>query len=389
MTDVVASPASPEIKGWCPGALRPMLSGDGWLVRIRPPDGTLTPAQAIGIAAAAIAHGNGMIDLSSRANLQLRGISEAAHPALIEDLRDLGLIDPDIATETARNLVITPFRDAATDRLAAALTRALAKAPMLPSKFGFAVDTGPAPILTTTSADIRIERSAIGALILRPDGHALGCPVTEASAVTKALALANWFLLNGGAPQGRGRMATLIAQGIQPGGMTAAPAAAAPIPAPGLHPQGALVAIAFGQMQANTLAALASLGHPLRLTPWRMILLSGATTLPQIEAAIIRATDPRLHVSACTGAPGCPQALGPTRALASNLAAHVPQGQHLHVSGCAKGCAHPGPAALTVLATATGYDLIRHGTAADAPNLTNISATDLARHVKAPNAAPL
>ena len=25
-----------EIKGWCPGALRPMLSGDGLVVRVRP-----------------------------------------------------------------------------------------------------------------------------------------------------------------------------------------------------------------------------------------------------------------------------------------------------------------------------------------------------------------
>ncbi len=25
-----------EIKGWCPGALRPMQSGDGLVVRIRP-----------------------------------------------------------------------------------------------------------------------------------------------------------------------------------------------------------------------------------------------------------------------------------------------------------------------------------------------------------------
>ena len=31
-----------EIKGWCPGALRPMQSGDGLVVRIRPPTGRLT-----------------------------------------------------------------------------------------------------------------------------------------------------------------------------------------------------------------------------------------------------------------------------------------------------------------------------------------------------------
>jgi precorrin-3B synthase len=71
----------PEIKGWCPGALRPMESGDGWLVRIRPPGGMLTPVQATGIAKAALTHGNGILDLSQRANLQLRGMRPAAHPA--------------------------------------------------------------------------------------------------------------------------------------------------------------------------------------------------------------------------------------------------------------------------------------------------------------------
>ena len=69
-----------EIKGWCPGALRPMQSGDGLVVRIRPPMGRLTPQQAQAIAKAAETHGNGIIDLSARANLQLRGVTEASHP---------------------------------------------------------------------------------------------------------------------------------------------------------------------------------------------------------------------------------------------------------------------------------------------------------------------
>ncbi|MFN3576989.1 MAG: precorrin-3B synthase, partial [Tabrizicola sp.] len=99
-----------EIKGWCPGALRPMPSGDGLVVRIRPPLGRLTPAQAQAIAQAAETHGNGIIDLSARANLQLRGVTEASHPRLIDDLRAQGLIDPDIGTETLRNLIVAPFR---------------------------------------------------------------------------------------------------------------------------------------------------------------------------------------------------------------------------------------------------------------------------------------
>ena len=28
--------SAPQVKGWCPGAHRPMMSGDGLVVRIRP-----------------------------------------------------------------------------------------------------------------------------------------------------------------------------------------------------------------------------------------------------------------------------------------------------------------------------------------------------------------
>ncbi|HEX9857735.1 MAG TPA: precorrin-3B synthase, partial [Paracoccaceae bacterium] len=59
----------PVIQGWCPGALRPMLSGDGLVVRVRPRLGRLTPDQAAGIAALARAHGTGLLDLSARANV--------------------------------------------------------------------------------------------------------------------------------------------------------------------------------------------------------------------------------------------------------------------------------------------------------------------------------
>ena len=116
-------------------------------------------------------------------------------------------------------------------------------------------------------------------------------------------------------------------------------------------------------MHAETLAAMAN--SPLRITPWRMILIEGAASAPDLPGLITDPTDPRLNVTACTGAPGCPQALQPTRDLARRFAAQVPPGQHLHVSGCAKGCAHPAPCDITLTATPQGFTLIRNGRAAD------------------------
>jgi precorrin-3B synthase len=373
-----------EIKGWCPGALRPMQSGDGLVVRIRPPLGRLTPAQAKAIAQASDTHGNGVIDLSARANLQLRGVTEASHRHLIGDLRAQSLIDPDIETETLRNLIVTPFRDPETIQLAATLTGALAQMPNLPGKFGFALDTGPRPVLTGASVDIRVERSADGRLILRPDGHPLGQPVTDLA--TDAIAMAHWFVANGGVTNGRGRMAPLIAKGVFPPNCTLAAADPLPTPKTGLHPDGALVALAFGQMRAETLHRIAALGHELRPTPWRMLLLVGATELSAIPGLITNPEDPLLRITACTGAPACPQALGDTRNLARQFAPHLAPSHTLHISGCAKGCAHPTAAETTLTATGQGYDLIRNGTAHDTPSLRNLSPQAILDHLKAPNA---
>ncbi|MBY6092620.1 precorrin-3B synthase [Maritimibacter alkaliphilus] len=368
------------VRGWCPGALRPMMSGDGLVVRLRAPGGRLSQRQASEIACAARDFGNGLIDLSARANLQLRGVREADHPALIERLRPLGLIDASEAGEARRNILVTPFADGATDDLAARLAAGLDDLPALPGKFGFVLDTGPSPVLTHSPGDIRLERTASGQLLLRCDGAARGAVVAEAEAVDRIRALAQWFVAAGGIRDGRGRMAALIAQGTRPEGElapTVCPAPTAPEPGPGIVAQGALLGLAFGQMTAETLAWLAVLG-PLRLTPWRMVLIERLHSLPAAAPGVIRsAADPLRRVAACTGAPGCPQGHAAVRGLAARLAQSVPEGRMLHLSGCAKGCAHPAPAALTLVATDTGFDLIRAGTARDTPERRGIAAEDI------------
>lgn len=374
---------TPEIKGWCPGALRPMMSGDGLVVRVRPRGGRLSPDQARGIAALSRQFGNGLIDLSARANVQLRGVAEANHGPLIEGLRALGLIDPSTEAEARRNITVSPFwaEDDGTADLARRLTEALAAddAPQTPGKFGYAVDCGPQPVLRATSADIRIERGPAG-LILRADGAERGALVTLDTAAPAALRLARWFMDSGGAPEGRGRMAAHLARGAAlPAEYVCVPNQTNPAPAAGPGPvaQGFLVGFDFGQMQAETLSILAESGA-LRITPWRMILIEGARSAPDLPGLITRPDDPMLRVIACTGAPGCPQALAPTRPLARALCAALPPGQLLHVSGCAKGCAHPGPAPLTLVGRAGGtFDLIRHGTAADPPAHSDLFADRL------------
>jgi len=371
------------IKGWCPSAHRAMQSGDGLVARIRPRGGRMSAAQAVAIAELAERYGNGMIDLTGRANLQVRGLRAQGHEALVAALAELALVDADAGIETQRNILVAPFwrEGDGTQSLAAELERALAERSLgLPAKFGFAVDCGAARLLAQASADIRIEGSADGGLLVRADGAPHGRAVTTADAIDLALSLATWFLASGGATGGRGRMAAHIASGAKlPDALAgdALPAPALAPPAPGVNANGALVGIAFGQMQSATLKFLGECATSLRLTPWRMILLEGLYEMPEHDGLVADAGDPLLRIAACTGAPACEAAHSETRALAASLAPHLPARARLHVSGCAKGCAHPDVADVTLVATADGFDLIRSGTTRDAPSLRGASRADI------------
>ncbi|MBI1172740.1 precorrin-3B synthase [bacterium] len=352
------------VKGWCPGALRPMVSGDGLVLRIRPRLAELTADQMRGIAEAALVHGNGIVELTARANVQLRGVTEASHAPLLAALDRLGLLDPDAQSESHRNVVLTPFwHGAEVEKLARDLYAALRKGPDLPGKFGFALDLGPERLLAGTSADIRIEAGRKG-LILRADGAVGGQAVSAAEAVPLALEMAEWFLATGGAPGGRGRMAAHLARAVLPFDASQAPAPLAPTPVPGPRGDGCLIGFEFGILRAEVLAALADLAPMARVTPWRMLWLNCPSVAAQ-PGLITAGDDPRLRVFACTGAPGCPQALQATRGLARRLAPEVPVGKVLHVSGCGKGCAHPGRADLTLSATPRGFALLPQGRAGE------------------------
>lgn len=380
---------SGSVKGWCPGALRPMRSGDGLVLRVRPHGSRLTAEQALALAGLAEAHGNGLIDLGTRAHLQLRGVREDGLPALHAALSALGLLDPDAGTEARRNILTTPcWQGPETPALAAALEAALESAladgPALPPKFGFAVDSGAEAVLGSASADIRLERGPNG-LILRADGMVLGEPVAAEEAPARAGALARWFARHRG---DRTRMAQLIASGLRPPlAAAAAPLLQGPPLRPGDTPFGACFALPFGQMTAATLRALAV--APLRLTPWRSVVVEGIHTLPCPPGLIADPADPLLRVAACTGAPGCASASVETRALARRLAPLVPPGCTLHVSGCAKGCAHPDPATATLTGRDGRFDLIPDGPAGGTPLARGLTEAQLIDRLRGPLAPRL
>ena len=359
--------SAPIIQGWCPGAHRPMMSGDGLVVRIRPRMARLNTAQALGLCELAERFGNGTIDLTNRANLQLRGIAEQSHPPLLVELAALNLLDAEPDIEERRNVLVSPLYR--TDDLTALLTQELndrlVELPALPAKFGFAIDTGPAPLLAGDSADIRLETNPVG-LILRADGAETGRRVTQADAIDQLIALAEWFAETC-MPETR-RMAHVVAtQGLPQEWQGSATGASAGTPLqPGTCELGTLYGAAFGQLPAHKLTELIrnSGASALRVTPWRLILLEDGAAIPAPDF-VTSGTDPLMTTDACPGASFCPQAQVETRDIARTLAPRI--AGSLHVSGCAKGCARMAKADITLVGHNGRFDLVKQGRAGDEP----------------------
>ncbi|HEY4546847.1 MAG TPA: cobalamin biosynthesis protein CobG [Pedomonas sp.] len=347
------------VKGWCPDAWRPMAAGDGLLLRVKPRLGRLTRTQLLGLCDAARAFGNGLMDMTRRANLQLRGVSQNSWPALVDRLVELGLVDGNATAETRCNVLVPPDWRAGDDthRIAAELLGRLEELPNLPGKVGFAIDAGPAPALLGVAGDFRIERGK-GGLILRADGRPLGAPVDVGREVDALIALARWFAESGGLAAGRMARHKACLPDWAVGKLAPMPPVAAI--APGPHWLGAAFGLAFGRVEAETLTRLVEDGavSAVRLTPWRVLLAEGAP-VESIPDLLSEPSDPLLGVDACPGAPYCPQATVEVRELARRLAPHA-RGR-LHVSGCAKHCAATRPAACTITGRDGRYDLLRDG----------------------------
>ena len=382
------------VRGWCPDLFNAMQSGDGLLTRVKPTGQTLDAANLRLIANAARRHGNGAIDLTSRGNLQIRGLTAASAPEFAAEIVAAGLASPDPGIERRRNVVVSPLAGLdptchpATLCLAQALTEAVSQAhdlAPLPGKYAFAVDGGGLLPLGNVGADI-VLRAADGAWHVGTASDGLRADASTAVSVALQLARA-------GLRVSAGRMHAVLDQtSVTALFASAGLAAATAMPQATQHaPIGALAAgvtglgLPFGAFDATLLADLAERfgDSTLRLTPWRTVILAGVHDSQALRAAsptlIHDAHDPRARIIACPGHPACASAAADIRADAAQFATVLPSGiGPLHISGCVKGCAHPGPAPLTLVATPQGYAMIRHGRASDTPFATALSAQSAA-----------
>ncbi|TAX47784.1 precorrin-3B synthase (plasmid) [Rhizobium leguminosarum] len=385
-------------RGACPALAAPMPTGDGLLVRLRPAGGALTLSQFASLARSAAAHGNGILEITARGNLQIRGLRAETVGQLAADVDAAGIIVPEgpaIETSPLHGIDPEEISDPAAIEMALRATlHDLLASPRLAPKLSLIVDGGGSFGLSALSADIRVvaQFGADWLVAINGDGEtavpvAIGPAEAAISAVGEILSLL--------ATLGQGRRASdidatlLRARFPAMDGIQIISSRAAVMPLAGSHrlDDGKIilgVRPEFGQMRASDLVSLLDLAKArgataIRLAPGRGFFFIGlsADTVPAMQVAAARhgfSTQPgenTEHIAACAGAGACGSAFYETRTLARRLIAAAPAlfdgSLTLHLSGCAKGCAHARPA-LTLTGSAEGYGLILSGLAADLPD---------------------
>ncbi|MFM0237611.1 precorrin-3B synthase [Paraburkholderia phytofirmans] len=449
----------------CPGLLRIVAARDGGICRIKLPGGELSAAQARVIADASARHAAGVIELTNRANVQVRGVNRGEEAALIAALIDAGLgpmpadgmashgnttaaenavnagvasaVDAIVATAAAddvRNVMISPAagRDPSalfdTRPLCAELLTMLqseTRFAALSPKFALLLDGGERLARVDHPHDVWLAASQEADGVRFVFGLA-GCPPMSAHAgaltqsqstasekpgvndtgalaailpsqvpaLVRALLLTFLDLAAADATRMRHLLTAHSVEAILHHAqryldfpltqnaklanwhrVTPADAnlrlGAHAQRVPGTWHVGGQPPL--GRLDADTLHALAALAQQhgnatLHLTPWQSVLLPDiathavATVLSGLNALGL-ACDPARAITrliACAGSSGCARGLADTKTDALRLAARLPAGVDVHLSGCARSCAAAHCAPYTLLAAAPGlYDFYR------------------------------
>jgi precorrin-3B synthase len=370
----------------CPGALQTHAAADGALARVRVPGGALTGPQVRVLAGAARDLGDGALELTSRGNLQLRGLRAGAETELGDRLAAAGLL-PSATHERVRNVLASVLSGRWGGRLDvrpwvtafdAGLCADAALAD-LPGRFLATFDDG--------RGDVAGLGGDVGLLALDPATVALllggvdsGLRAAPGAAVDLALAATRAFLevraSDGGTawrlaeiPDGRSRVTARLGGG---------PAAPLPVPtAPLAGPAGvvrqhdgrtALVAVVpLGRLSAEQALLLAGTAADLQVTPWRSVVLpdqpdAGASAALTAAGLVLDADSAWMSVTACAGRPGCAKSLADVRAdaTAALVTGTLPAGgARQHWAGCERRCGRPRGDVVDVVATDLGYRIDR------------------------------
>ncbi len=402
ISDPACSPVPSRTRGACPSLARPMPTGDGLLVRFRPVTAGLSIRQYRQLAEAAVRHGNGLLEVTARGSLQLRGLRPETVSTLEIDMDRAGIaIESGVTIETPPLSGLDPLEIADARAMAARLRLAIGQMtpqPILAPKLSIIVDGGGLLGLDPIPADIRLMAKAeagkepiwdvaIGGT--RQTARELAAlPAREILPVVTDLLQALAKL----GPRARGRdldadglILSLPLHRVGRGGE----GSTANISAIGVHHLGNRgsvlgLRLSYGQIRSAELIAFLDVvercgAGEIRTAPGHALLILGLDPAAMADVKLAAANyglyasidDPRHDIDVCAGAGACASAFYETKAVAAQL---LEQGADLldgsigfHLSGCSKGCAHPARTGIAIVGTPMGYGLVVNGSASDEP----------------------
>ena len=394
----------------CPGLFRIVPAVDGGLCRLKVPLGRLSASGACAVAKAARRHGSGVIEVTNRANLQLRGVRDGADSSIAADLLAAGLGPKHPDSDDVRNVLVSPMagldpnqhldiRPVATAILDHLETDAGCRT--LSPKFSVMVDGGEDVAVLDHPHDLWLAAIDETTFAL---GIA-GCPpvaledatpfITVAvgdTAWALAVALSMFLDMTSKNPETtrlrhllpRVSRADFLDRLSKRLGLVANLGDKARRWRRGLPAERAHVGIRnqrqdrrvsigavppLGRLSPDTMRRLGELaadhGSDLRLTPWQSVMVpdvkreKASRVIETLEdiGLICSPGHPLATTVACAGSAGCAKGVADTKADALLLADAHDAGW-LHLSGCERSCASPGVADVTLLAAAPGtYDL--------------------------------
>jgi precorrin-3B synthase len=391
---------------FCPGILHAVPAKDGLLLRIRVPGGLIQPSQLSSIAELSTALSDGQIEITSRANIQLRAIKPQDLAQVVASLTLAGLL-PSREHDRVRNIIASPFAGLDNEELldtqpfVRQLDHRLTADSMfaeLHPKFSMAFDGGGRWFSRETD-DIALRAVAADGRLyfhLSIGGVTSGLSVTTDRAVDCMLETAK-SCLNIARQLDipvRGRRIIAV-PGTISRVMESLSEFLVPCPPPnnfGLVAEATLgilqtkktefisfvPSVPLGRLQATQAQVISALTKDcdasLRLAPWRGIVIGdlpqtmASHALKQIHNAglSLDGKDGFHGLSACAGSNGCDASLADVRADAVSLARKLAglntnPGWTVNISGCEKQCAMRNGATAELVATELGYSMKLHG----------------------------
>lgn len=407
----------------CPGLFYGIAAQDGFLIRLRTPGGWLNSPQGKAIATW-LEPWQSTIQVTNRANLQIRGLQKSPSLKEFQTLQKLGLAAPNPSIDHLRNIMSSPTAGIDcqelidTRPLVHELDNFIQNYPsiaQLSPKFSIGIDGGGVVAIGTRSTmawQHRYNEIHLSAIAVNNRGVAFRLALAgdkqlyetdlliepeNCLAVVKALVtvyidyvqqtpnikgkkprmkqlLKDWglakYLEQVNSQLHRNSTGIIDWQEYQQATDSTQPyfhLGIHPQKQPGLSYIG--LSLRLGQLTANQLWGLAALSETfgsgqLRLTPWQTVILPDipdekiSELLPKLASLGLSAS-PGWDggIVACSGKPGCAAAATTTQIHASLLADYLKERLtcnspvNIHLTGCAKSCAQPGPAEITLLGT--------------------------------------